>query len=60
MAGGMAVGGLVWLVRLEGRINTTDRLADQRDSFLNQQLTAFRNDIHEIKQDVKALLTNGH
>lgn len=43
---GTLVGGVVWLVRLEGRIN----LGDER--FRNLQ-----GDIDEIKADVKTLLT---
>ena len=42
---GMMVGGVVWLVRLEGRV----RLGESR-------LDDMRNDVSEIKTDVKALL----
>jgi hypothetical protein len=45
LGGSLAVAGVVWLVRLEGRIN----LGDERYSSL-------KGDIHEIKEDVKALL----
>lgn len=45
----MAVSGIVWLVRLEGRI---DRADDRHDRL--------RADILEIKQDVKALLVRPH
>lgn len=39
------IGGIVWLVRLEGRVNLSD------DRFQSLKL-----DLHEIKDDVKALL----
>lgn len=42
---GLAVGALVWLVRLEGRINLSD-----------ERFVRLQADIHEIKEDVKALL----
>lgn len=45
MAGGMAIGVVVWLVRLEGRIN----LGDTRFGDL-------KADVQEIKADVKQLL----
>ena len=42
---GMLVGGLVWLVRLEGRLNVTDsRYGDMKA------------DLDEIKADVRKLL----
>ena len=44
---GAAVGGIVWLVRLEGRIN----LGEER--FAN-----LKSDIDEIKNDVKSLVTH--
>lgn len=45
-AGGLAVAVVVWLVRLEGRVNLVDeRFADMKD------------DLDEIKADVKKLLT---
>lgn len=40
-----ALAGLVWLVRLEGRINVLDRISSQLSS-----------DVSEIKHDVKSLL----
>lgn len=44
----MAVGGVVWLVRLEGRINLGDaRWQDIKD------------DIAEIKENVKVIRRNG-
>lgn len=44
-AGGMAIGFVVWLVRLEGRINLSDaRFTDLKDA------------LDEIRSDVKQLL----
>lgn len=48
-AGGMALAGVVWLVRLEGRINVNEKVSDEK--FLTIQ-----NDVSEIKTDVKELL----
>jgi hypothetical protein len=48
-AGAMVVAGLVWLIRLEGRLN----LADARYADLKE-------DTEEIKRDVKTLVRNGH
>lgn len=44
-AGALAIGGVVWLVRLEGRVN----LADSKFADL-------KTDLEEIKKDVKSLL----
>ena len=45
VAGGMVVGAIVWLIRLEGRINLSDsRYADLRAA------------LDEIRLDVKELL----
>ena len=44
--------GLVWLVRLEGRINVQEALLkEQKDKLLE-----IRSDLNEIKTDVKELL----
>lgn len=45
MAGGMAVGVVVWLVRLEGRQNLSDA-----------NYTALDDKVEEIRLDVKELL----
>jgi outer membrane murein-binding lipoprotein Lpp len=42
---GLVVGGIVWLVRLEGRINMGE-----------SKVSDLQADIHEIKEDVKSLL----
>lgn len=42
---GLGVGGVVWLVRLEGRINLTD-----------DRFASLKADIHEIKEDIKVLI----
>lgn len=45
---GLVIGAVVWLVRLEGRVNLSDsRFADLQD------------DIADIKKDVKVLLVRG-
>lgn len=40
-----AVGGVIWLVRLEGRINVSETL-----------IHTMQDDVKEIKEDVKTLL----
>lgn len=45
----LLVGFIVWLIRLEGRVNLADaRYLDLKD------------DVTEIKKDVKTLVRNGH
>ncbi len=47
--GVLLVGFIVWLIRLEGRVNLADaRYLDLKD------------DVTEIKKDVKTLVRNGH
>jgi len=47
-----AVGGLIWLIRLEGRIN----LNEQRANDLGLDITEIKGDINAIKNDIKTLL----
>lgn len=42
-------GGLIWLIRLEGRVNMNERRTDE-----------LHDDISEIKKDVKALLQRSY
>ena len=44
-AGGLVIGGIVWLVRLEGRVNLTEAV-----------LRDLKDDLSEIKRDIKELL----
>ena len=56
LAVGMAVGAIVWLVRLEGRINLAEGGAASHASEDAEHFALLRDDIKEIKADVKQLL----
>jgi sensor domain CHASE-containing protein len=49
MVGGPVVGGVVWLVRLEGRINLTERLQQE-----------LKDDLKYIRDRIDAALNGSH
>lgn len=45
-----AIAGIVWLVRLEGRVNTTEQLSQQRFGDLKEDVEYIRDRIDEFMQ----------
>lgn len=54
-----AITGLVWLVRLEGRVNGHDReLKDTKDTH-SEEITTLRADVQYIRQRIDSALDMG-
>ena len=53
---GMAVGGSVWLVRLEGRSNTETQLRESQNKNTVERLGSFESRIYEMLKDIQETL----
>ena len=51
-----AVGGIVWLVRLEGRINTETSLRESQLKNFMDRLGSFESRIYEMLKDIQETL----
>lgn len=50
-----AISGVVWLVRLEGRINLTDRLISAMEKRMEGLEGRIISELRDLKTDIKAL-----
>ena len=50
-----AIGGIVWLVRLEGRINLTDRLISAMEKRMEGLEGRIISELRDLKGDIKAI-----
>jgi hypothetical protein len=57
----LAVATIVWSIRLEGRVNTTERLSDQRfsdlEKLLNAKFDAVGDRLERIERTLNGTLT---
>lgn len=52
---GLCVGAVVWLVRLEGRVNSHEQKCDERQKRMDERHEQMTDMLQEIRADVKAL-----
>lgn len=50
-----AISGVIWLVRLEGRINLTDRLISAMEKRMEGLEGRIISELRDLKTDIKAL-----
>lgn len=50
-----AISGVIWLVRLEGRINLTDRLISAMEKRMEGLENRIISELRDLKTDIKAL-----
>lgn len=50
-----AIGGIVWLVRLEGRINLSDRLISAMEKRMEGLEGRIISELRDLKGDIKAI-----
>lgn len=50
------VGGVVWLVRLEGRINTERELRENQHTNTVERINSFEQRIYEVLKDIQNTL----
>lgn len=46
------VGGIVWGIRLEGRVNSLRELFDQRDKYLDERHNEMKDELNAIKASI--------